>query len=686
MKTTANTRGVLMFWVPIICYVLAVAFQFVAFALVRRFEFDGNLIVAWCIFCAFCVMSLVMWVVNHVKLRKISLKMNLAEDISSNLFANMTKERTILAFKMFSNKVNRSKFNIILCKILAQVVSLLIVVAFASTTLIVENVAWIYYAVAFVFALLSPLFWIDLVVPYVGSIDQFALSEQEYPELYKLASEVVRDLGSELPVKIFPDYGNGISSEVVHGQLEVFLSCELVSLLTREELKNVLLCEVTIAFQTDTRKNRGYNRFYYSITSLNNLFSKLFFSGMFEEFNYWRRFQFIYDQRCAEWMGNDAVQNFGDAQIYVNACAKLASYNFFHESDLDEFEIKLHSRETFPSNYFVIYLEEYHRFCNENSNKINLYLQKYLQTDKDTRSTLADKMAYFKIDNFDYCRVQEQDDYFFETQSFLMIGCNMMLTNAADRFVYGRRGFLHDQERYERYVLLKESGELLNNAQKTGYLQLLYSMNRSECIRLCDEILAKYPQNAYACFYKGLHLAQELDESCVSLLYLACSNARLRNDALNEIGQYVCNVGNEKLFFEFRKSSEICAVRKNNDYSSLHSKIALHKPSLSSEKVYELIKQILDLTGASAERVFVASDAMHEDKLCVLLEFRHNVVNEEVWDVTHSVKAYLDGFTEENSLGTELRVTVCGYNVSIDKLTVELLHCYDAECFDNPQF
>lgn len=685
MKTNASSRSVLRFWVPIVCYVLAIVLQFVAFALVRRLEFNGNLIVAWCTFGAFCVMLLVLCVANRIKLREISLKMNLAEDISSNLFANMTKERTISAFKMFSNKVNRAKFNIILCKILAQVVALLIVVSFARATLVVDA-TWIYYAVACVLALVSPLFWLDLVVPFVGSIDQFALTKDEYPELYKLAGEVACDLGSELPVKIFPDYGNGISAEVVHGQLEVFLSCEFVSLLTREELKNILLCEVTIAFQTDTRKNNSYNRFYYSITSLNNLFSKLFFNGMFEEFNYWRRFQFIYEQRCAEWIGNEAVQKFGSAQIYVNACAKLASYNFFHESDLDEFEIKLHSRETFPSNYFVMYLEEYHRFCNENSGKINLYLQKYLQTDKDTRSTLADKMAYFKIDNFDYRQVQEQDDYLFEAQSFLMLGCNMMLTNAADRFVYGRRGFLHDQERYERYLLLKESGEVFNNAQKTGYLQLLYSMNRPECIRLCDEILAKYPQNAYACFYKGLHLAQELDEGCVSLLYSACSNARLRNDALNEIGQYACNVGNEKLFFEFRKSSAICNVRKNDDYSSSHAKIALHKPSLSSEKVYELVKQILDLAVASAERVFFASDAMHEDKLCVLLEFRHYVVKEEVWDVTHSVKAYLDGFTEENSQGTELRVTVCGYNVPPDKLTAELLRCHDAECFENPQF
>ncbi len=686
MKTSANTRGVLRLWVPIVCYIMAVAVQFGIFALVRYLGMVVSTIAAWIVFGAVILVLLLLLPINSAKLRAVSLKMNAAEDISSNLFADMTPKRNSTALKVFSHKVNGTKFNIVFVKIFMQLLSLLSTVLFAGSTLVAEKAVWVYYVIPFVIVLVSPFLWLDLVAPFVGSIDEFALSDKEYPELYNLAGEVANDLGSNLPVKIFPDYGNGISAEVVHGQLEVFLSCELVALLTRQELKNLLLCEVTIALKTNNKRNREYNRFFYSMTSLNNVFSKLLFSGFFEQFNYFRRFQFIYEQRCVELLGNEAVKQHGDAQIYLNACAKLASYNFFHEEDLEEFEIKLHSHETFPSNYFVIYLDEYRRFRDENFFKLNLYLKKCLQTDKDTRSTFADKMKYFQLDSFDYCQVQEQNDYLFETQSLLMVGCNMILTNAAGRFQFGRKGFLHDQSRYDRYLYLKNSGEKFTHAQKVGYLQLLYSMDRNECLLRCNEILAKYPQNAYACFYKGVYLAAELDDGCVPLLYSACSNPRLRRDALNEIGQFACNVGNEKLFFEFRDSDATVSTHEKNDYANARAKILLHEPVLPQETLEQLTKHILDLAGASAESLSFASDAAHENKLCMLLQFRYFVPSEEAWDVTHSVAAYLDAFSEESMQRTEFRMAIEGRNVPLDKLSLALLNCSTAVTFSNQQF
>ncbi len=665
MKISNKNKKKLSMLVPIICYVVAVALQFGLFAILAEYCSDvGEIVVAWFMFALEVITLLMLFSMGN---RGDTEAMFAQFEYLCSRFTDEFELANALRAKA------RSEYNrLIVSKVCIFVMTSVVPPLFATVIGLVSENVWIYYALPFAVILISPFFWLDLVLPSVAAIDEFALSEQDYSEFYAVAKEAAREAENCLPVKIFPDFGQGISVEIFDGYSGVFLSCEYAALLTREELKNVLLCEITSALKTNNHFDRKCGRVLRSMSTIGNVFTKRCFGFLVFNLNFWYNNLSVCQLKCGEISGLNTVRTRGNDQAYVDACAKIELYSFFGDKDLTEFNAKIFERESFPSNFFVALLDEFRRYCDEDFYSANLYLSKHIPWPSYDKLSVAQKMKRLGVDHFDYCHEQEQNDYYFERQSLLMLGCSMIAGTSEATFATSRLGFLQDKNRYESYVALKAAGTQLNLAQTVSFLGVLYYFDRDECLRVCDEILEKYPKNAYASYYKGRHLANELDGECVKLLYAACSNMGLRERALEEIGKYAGSVGDEKLLATYEYNDAI-GYSRSDSYGSAHSKIALCEPFLSSKDMEELSKQIFAIAGECAEKISFASDIQFVKKLCVLIGFKNSQLDEGYFhNIARQLFAFFDAYAEENSCTTEFRMLVPGHKIPTDKLTSKL--------------
>lgn len=673
--TTKNKKR-LSLLVPIVCYVVAVALQFGLFAVLAEYCFDyGNVYVAWIMFAITAITLATSFFIGN---RMYAEDTFVQFDRLRSLLHNEAELTTALR-----DKARKAYKRLILLKVILSFMVVMVPSFFATSLGFVTENVWIYYVVPFALILISPFLWLDLVLPFVAAIDEYALSEQDYPELYAVAKEAAKEAKNCLPVKIFPDFGHGISVEIFDGSLGLFISCEYAALLTREELKNFLLCEITAALECNNRFDRKCDRVLRSMSTLSNVLCKRCFGSAVFNLNFWYNSVSMCQQQLGEISGINAAKACGNAQAYVDACAKIELYNFFTDRDMTEFNTKTFERENFPSNYFVMLLEEFRRYCEEEFYTANLYLSKHVPKSPYDKLTLCQKMKQLRISQFDYCHEQEQNDYYFERQSLLMLGCNLIARTSEATFASSRLGFFHDKKRYESYLALKAAGTQLSHAQMVSFLGVLYYFNREECLRACDEVLQKYPQNAYASYYKGRHLADELDGACVRLLYNACSDVGLRERALDEIGKYAASVGDEKLLATYEDNGAM-GYAHSDSYGSAHSKISLCGPFLKEKELQELSDQIFAIAGEYAETVSFASDVNFVKKLCVLIRFKKSQLDEEYFsNIARQLFAFFDAYAEENSCTTEFRMSVPENKIPKDKLTRELSGCYYAETYRN---
>lgn len=648
-KSAAFGRAVLL----VLLSLAVIVVEVLLFVLVQKINLPHeDDIVVLCVVAAavLCVVAFV--VINNVRLKKVTKKYNDKTQLAKNIDEANSKYLEAQAdYLAAENVVVKKKNKIVLHKALLSTY-------FASISLVCalgaqegSDLSNLFVVVGVIFMFLSPLCWIDLLTLFeeASEYNIKALSESAYPELYKVVAEAKNTLGCHKPFKIYPVYNSGISVSSSTSEIQIHLDCEETSLLTRDELYNVMLHEIAHVVNSDTKRSRSLEHFSYASTHFGHFVTYLFFSSEFVDFTIKKTFYYLACTRFYEQSADEAVKKYGNGQAYINGTAKAMLFDLFRNCNKPEVDFRIFENETMPSDYFVTHLEQFKQYLSKNFERWDFVLRNRIQSRQDSHPTFAMRLKFLGVEDYDYTTVQPQGDFADEQHKLLLLGCTMLLEDIKTQFKYIReQQYLPDKKKLEDYRKLSAEGKIVSVQQKTEYLSLLFTWDRDECLKLCDEVLAEFPKNSYACYFKGLILADLLDKDCVDLLYTAAAeNFNLTENAIQTVGEFACNVGDEELLQRYRDraTSDIVSKEERLDKYTTHVGDRFSEQRLSKDVFDEILQYILSVNNGSLKSVFAVSRGEGDEMLTTfLLEWHRNAKYEKKVEVSDSVFSFLDRY------------------------------------------
>ncbi|MGN1066653.1 MAG: M48 family metalloprotease [Candidatus Fimimonas sp.] len=661
-KMAALGRNMLL----VLLYCVVVAAQVGLFLLVQKIQLPQSAADAsFCVAIAM-VLGLVAFVVaNIVRLKKLEKKYDDKQLLAQNIDEMNSKYLEAQANYLATEKsVIEKKNKIILHKALLSAYFVVVALACALGTQEDSEVMEVLITLGVIAMFLSPLCWIGLLTLFQDSIEYSLqpLAEKQYPQLYQVVAEAEKTLGCNKPFKIYPVYNSSIAVSSSSREIQIHLDCEETLLFTRDELYNILLHEIAHVVNSDTRRSRSLEHFSYACTHFGSFVTQLFFGAEFADFTIKKAVYYIACSRFYEQAADEAVKKYGDGQTYINGTAKGLLLALYRESYKPEMDFGVFENTEMPSDYFVQHLNHFKQSLPQNLPRWDYILRNRIQSRQDTHPTFAMRMKFLGVEIYAYTTEQPRDDFYNEQHNLLTLGCKLLEAETKMQFKQIReQQYLPAKKELERYRSMASEGKIVTVQDKTEFLPLLFSWDRPECLKLCNEVLAEYPKNSYACYYKGLILAENFNKDCVDLLYAAAEgNFNLAEEAIQAVGEFACNVGDEELLQRYRDraTSDIVSKEERLDKNTTHLGDSFTAQRLSDEVFNEILQYILQVGGKAIKKVYAVSRGEGADMLTSFL-LVWNIKGCKVEDsdeVYQKVFSYLDRYGDgEIDYNFELR-------------------------------
>lgn len=482
------------------------------------------------------------------------------------------------------------------------------------------------------------------------------LERAQYPLIFSVADKAKKTLNCDRPYKIVMTVGDGISVSAYTGGFYVSLNVEEAAILTKDELYQIMLHEIAHVMNSDTKRTWRLEKFASQVTDtrLGSFVTSLFFPAQFINFMLKKEAYYTFCTLFYEMKADQAVKEFGDGQVYINGTAKAMTFSMYEEEFNPEMKFYIHKSETLPQDYLFQDVAVYERYWETYGEKWNFLLTHRIPSRVDTHPTFSMRMEAMGTSEYD-CRQKETDEkYIAEQQRLLKAGCKRLAENTSEDFAQARKEYyLPTLEKIEKYKKAKESQTKLSVVEKTEYIELFYNIDRGECLKLCNEVLAVFPRNAYANMYKGFILAQNLDKSCVEHLYIAGEeNMNFAHSAYNAIGVFACNVGDEELLASYRErieSDTLDAIKRQREASVISADQGVRANSLPKQDFDNVLGFILEKGKDVVSAIYSVSRGEGADmRTFYYIETYKSAKREDVGKFFDEVFEYLDMYVDEN--------------------------------------
>ena len=557
---------------------------------------------------------IIICVINVITLKRLSKKYldeNAAEMLS---IADDMRQKARQDYVATERAVMRSKNRLILSKVLLSLYfsAMLIIASFGASDS--EPLRIVSAVVGIIAVFIYPLPILDFFLGQDFSRSpEFCIDRAQYPLLFSVVDEAKKTLKCSKPYSITPVIGSGIAVSAYSGGFYVSLDVEETALLTRDELYQVMLHEIAHVINADTNRALRLERFSSQLdTRLGSVMANLFFSKQYIEFLLKKEAYYIFCNIFYEQNADKAINDYGNGQVYINGTAKTMMFSMYEEEYNPEIRFDIHKSERLPNDFLFYDLQVYERLLPRYEEKWNYVLTHRIQSRSDSHPTFSMRMQFANVTAYDYTQKETDERYIAEQKKLLRWGCDFLLKYTSEEFRRARAEYyLPAVEKIKKYRSDVEACKEMSVVEKCEYIELFFRIDRDECLKLCNDILDKYPRNAYANFYKGHLLAENLDKACVECLYTAAEeNSNFAESAYNAIGAFACNTGDEELLNNYRSRADKDIVelfRRKKESRTLSSEENIRANALPKKDFDAVLNFILNSGKKIIDKIYSVS-------------------------------------------------------------------------------
>ena len=479
----------------------------------------------------------------------------------------------------------------------------------------------------------------------------YELNSKDYPLLFEVVERAKQTLQCSKPFKMYAVVGNGISVSSSLNGFNIFLDVEETSILTREELYQIMLHEIAHVVNQDTKRSWRLERFFKSYDSELAFVGKYVLGILYIHYFMEKTAYTVACTRFYEQNADKAVCEYGNGQVYINGTAKSMLLSMYQIEYNPKINFELFESEKIPEDYLYLDMKVFAEMKEVYSAKWNYVMSHRIPSRMDSHPTLLMRMEHMGVSSYDCAVVETDESYIAEQQKLLKLGNDNIIKNTQKSYDERRKSFyLPLKAKLEQYKSLEESGATLSLVQLTDYMEVLYHADRDKCLKIANDILVKTPRSGYANFYKGLILAERLDPECVECLYAAVrENSNFADTALDTIGMFACNTGNQELLDKYREriKSDFIDVSQRKDELSLHNDDVYAANNLDDEDFNAILDYIVEKGKDVIESIYSVSRGEGERALNVYyIEFYKGSKVEDCDKVYDDVFLLLDTYEE----------------------------------------
>lgn len=489
----------------------------------------------------------------------------------------------------------------------------------------------------------------------------YEIFAKDYPVLFALIGEVMAEAGLRREFKVYN--ADSISVFCVGKCVCILLNAPEVKILTKEELKQVLLHEIAhvclrdtdlydkwnkIAEQWDPAKNNPFLNIGRLLTKIPEYYIRFYYE-MFH----------ITASRAVEIQADHFVKKHGNPQIYINACAKATFWMLFFEEPCIDMEYYLYQNETPPEDIAGYMIDCFYKEKEKNKDRWNRILMTELPARIDSHPTFKMRMENAGIQTYtaDTLGINEA----FEAEQDRLIG----QYNEIQHVFYQENYIPIRQRQYTDRNKLLFAYESTQDADNTFDLMRLsdvvpayYGLNTAEAYRIIEVILQRDAHNAYALYYRGMYRLNEADDRGVADLYQAMDeNHNFTLAGLDLIGRYALKYGKQFILEEYRAHATLRmqhVIDHHSDVGTVRKRDRIVKNDLPDKDFREVLNHITEYSQNYADKIYTAKKVISEalSTYIYIIKFAEPEEDEcdEIEDIFTKIFKYLDMREEQFTL------------------------------------
>ena len=489
------------------------------------------------------------------------------------------------------------------------------------------------------------------------------LPPADYPSLYAVIERARVTAGCRKKIVAVLS-GDGIAISESGGVAYVSLNPYECSLLTREELYNVMLHEFAHIIHKDTARSRKYNDFANGLggredfTPFLNFLQFAMFGYAFSKIGFaFETYSFI-ASRYHEINADEFVKARGDRQLYIDATAKGVFWALFDDMPCPELNYFIFESETPCEDYAEVYWTTFKKYAAANETRWRENLQKELPARIASHPTLRMRMENMGVIDFDVSAVDPNAAYAAEGEALRKKLSEMFTADVKDNYAEIRRtNFTERKRAMTEYDADVAAGKSIGDAAKLNAASAFFSIDSEKTYDIAMQVLANDPDSGYAHYYAGLVLFWKDDDECVGHFYAAAkSRFSLTDAALERIGAFALGHGRQDILDEYRNNCVGLAQnsvdeRKKFEIKSADETVA---SDMEKSKAEEIVDYMIRKCGdGKIDKIYTAKRKAKgdgEELFIYAIGFAADVSYPERYEIYGKVLTYLDSRAENFNL------------------------------------
>lgn len=504
------------------------------------------------------------------------------------------------------------------------------------------------------FLYLAALSRIRFPVPQKIFLDDDArIKPEEYPVLYAHARKAADTIGCSGEIIIFLGSGCNAGISRCSGFYAVQLGVTLLSVMSQEELYNILLHEFSHVAQKNKNDEKARTHASWLAQEGNPHFASSITTLLFTGFNAIYTLQYaLYLYASSILQENDADQAMavhGTPEVAASALMKL-KYNELFEWELPTYDAPCPMEpETLDKDVFTKRVRAFKEAMASRSADWNRLLEAEILS--RTASHPTTKMRLDALGVTQYCTLPANHEgaYLAECQKAVAYLDSLFYEQWSKTYEADRQAeYLEPKklvdawEEAGRPIVAEEYGDLIDNLQLLGKYRT--------AAELCQRVIAELPPAAccYAHFMRGCFLLHCYDDRGLEHIYTAIEgNSNYIDEGLNLIGMYCCRTGNQEELSCYREKAVELAQKALDVYSQLE--FLKKGDQLSEEKLPEgmledILQYIRSVDSGAIQSVYLVRKTITQDCFtsAFIVRFRDGAEDKEKDEIMHKIFCHLD--------------------------------------------
>lgn len=596
-----------------------------------------------------CFVALILWIVlNFVAARAIKKKYESMDPRQAYDFGIKKQQEIESDYKTAEKKTRKSLNNCYFA-----LAALMILLALFLLFLGALRAEWYMVPVIFICFVYCACFDLIFTTDTPSAEDRrFELREGEYPVIYATAKLAADKVGCKRKI-VIEMTGEGIGVSEGRNCVYLLLNAMECSLLTRDELYNVLLHEFAHVSNVDTVRSRrfycgklrwgGDDKMFWS------WILPLFTSSLVQTFGIDVTFYELMATRHHERLADAKVKELGDRQHFINAVSKGAMFARFDALPRREIAYDLYEAEEPPKDYYSRYIALFHKCRESEGERWKEILKKELPARVASHPTLRQRMEAMEVDSYDDTTEETDEKVLAEYAKLIKFSDDELYNLIKRDYKNIREGrYVKRKEQMDKYLKAKEEGKTLPPDELVSCMDAFLGIDDDVTLEIADQLLAKDNGYAYAHLYRAQVYFNRYDARCVEEFRAAMrENGGLCETCLDGIGQFALLSGDENLLKEYRSSAPETAIsaQKEAESSMWRVGIPLSKCTLDASALDDIGNRIAEL-GEGVIKCGYAAD-FGEGHIAIVVQFYPNMSPTIVGEKLNDIFCYLDSRPED---------------------------------------